>query len=199
MAQPLAYLAYSASNPSKKTPKRLVRLTTIWSIMTGFTQIAASGLYCCSDALDGGLPVTDFGTLVRSSALVKAQGSRCGFGCTYDDLPDVIAYTKKAFTDKPYCVVKNWTWIDIESECIQTQEASEVKNRSSVLFAREVIADEARRPQLGPMVRTSPLCEFQLGCLFVTHNTAYILCGSGSRSRITAGLMAGSQSGKIKI
>jgi hypothetical protein len=138
--------------------------------------------------------MAEFGTLISTSPLVQAQGSKCNYGCDYDQLPEIIAYTKQRFPDKPYCVVKNWTWLEITAangELDGTGGASGDVN-SSVLYIGEIIADEAHRPRLGPMMRTSALCEFHRDCIFVTKNTAYILCGSGNRTKVSAGLMTNS-------
>lgn len=53
------------------------------------------------------------------------------------------------------------------------------------IFAANVLDDEARRPHIGPMVRTSLLQHFEENCLFVTANTVYVLSGHGKRTSVT--------------
>lgn len=135
--------------------------------------------------------MTDYATLIRTQRLVKGQGTPSEFGCNQDELPEIIAYAKRAFPEKPYCVVGNWTWVDVTDSDGEKDAHGRLADKTSIIYASQVIADEAHRPHLGPLLRTSPLCEFHRDCVFVTSNTVYILCGRGKRTSLSSALITG--------
>jgi hypothetical protein len=132
--------------------------------------------------------MVEYGTLIQTHNVIQVQGSSCDLGCSYVDLPKVIAYVKQAFPDKPYCVLKNWLWVDSVISATDLHAAPEIQ--PTFIYASEVIADEAHRPHLGPLVRSSPLLEFHQNCVFITKNTAYILCGRGNRTTVSHDLIS---------
>lgn len=132
--------------------------------------------------------MAEYATLIQTQRVVKGQGLSCSFGCNEAGLPEAIAFAKGAFPDKPYCVVSDWTWVDIVRPGELEANDGKAEDRPSIIYAGKVVADEAHRPHLGPVVRTSPLCEFHRDCIFVTKNRVYILCGRGNRTTLSSAL-----------
>jgi hypothetical protein len=118
------------------------------------------------------------------SRLVNGDGDSCDFGCSQNDVPEMITLAKKMFPSKPYRVVTYWCWGDFD---IPTEQIEGVKQRGvepSFIYASSVTEDEVDPANEGFCVKTSLLVEFHLNCLFVTRNTVYILSGKGSRMKV---------------
>lgn len=94
---------------------------------------------------------------------------------------DGIALYKKHFSEKPYCLVKNWSLIDLNL----TQEHREMVERAGsepiLMYASYVIYDSQRRFDTGNWVRSTLMLRLIENCLFETQNTVYILVGDGKR------------------
>jgi hypothetical protein len=39
----------------------------------------------------------------------------CDLGCDEEATPELIEHCKKRFPDRPYCIVRDWIWIDLET------------------------------------------------------------------------------------
>lgn len=84
-----------------------------------------------------------------------------------------------------YCLVRDWIWVDLDLSDEQRSLLEKTGRQPSVVYARTVIYDSARRWDVGDCVRTSPLHAFHDGFLFQTWNTVYVLLGDGLRKRAT--------------
>lgn len=113
------------------------------------------------------------------------RGEACDFGCAPDSIADVLSIAKAQYPDRPYCVVTDWIWVDIHAPQSDRDSLEQTGLVPCFIFALNVLDDEARRPHIGPMVRTSLLQHFEQNCLFVTANTVYILTGHGKRTSVT--------------
>ncbi len=87
------------------------------------------------------------------------------------------------FPEEPYCVVRNWIWIDLILPDRVREELKAAGQESVMLYADSVLYDSNRRFDVGNWVRTTPLISFSEGCCFRTRNTLYVLVGSGLRKR----------------
>lgn len=122
-------------------------------------------------------------TLERFEALVNAQGQPCDFGCSEDNVRQMITYAKKSFPNKKYCVVSQWCWADIDVDG-DPSLAEGMKHRGVLpcfLYATQILHDEANRWSMYTPIRTSLLVCFHQNCIFVTRNSSYILLGLGVR------------------
>lgn len=83
----------------------------------------------------------------------------------------------------PFCVVRDWTWIDL----VLSEEEQEMFRTSgcqpAVLYAHSVLFDSERHCDVGDWVRTTPLVSFSEDCFFKTRNTLYVLVGDGQRTQ----------------
>lgn len=110
------------------------------------------------------------------------EGITCDFGCSKQSLPAMIEYVKNNLSDYPYAVVSGWKWIDIDVSDETKEDLSKCGFKPSALIARNVIVDEQSRGFKS--VQTTLLQGFYKNCIFLTQNTAYILCNQGKRVSI---------------
>ena len=90
-----------------------------------------------------------------------------------------LAKSKSSFT--PYCLVRDWVWIDLIMPGDVLKELEKINKKPVMLYSHTVIYDSSRRFDVGDWVRTTPLIEFTDGCLFRTQNSIYVLIGNGVR------------------
>lgn len=96
---------------------------------------------------------------------------------------DAIKSIRERFSDRPYCLVRNWIWIDIDISDSVRDEVLRAGRQPVMLYAHEVVFDSLGRFRRGDWVRSSPLVSFFDDCFFQTHNTLYVLLGTGERKR----------------
>ena len=96
------------------------------------------------------------------------------------------AYVRERFSDTPFCIVRDWIWIDLELVEMGIQMLRDNQLSPAMLYAHNVVYDSAHRyREIGGYVRTTPLLSFSEGFLFQTRNTMYVLLGKGVRKRAT--------------
>lgn len=120
----------------------------------------------------------------QTESVLYNRGSHCDFGCSKSVIPEMIEYIKQHLPDYQYCVVSGWCWIDIVAPSKTIENLNERGLQPSALFAQNVDQDEKNRGF--KCVRTTFLKSFHKNCIFVTKNTAYILCQRGTRTTIDA-------------
>ncbi|MDG9922422.1 MULTISPECIES: hypothetical protein [unclassified Pseudomonas] len=98
---------------------------------------------------------------------------------------EAVRITLKRFPWFEYCIVRDWTWIDLEVTAEQGAELARTQRKPAIIFARTVIFDSSRRFDVGDFVRTSPLYKWKEGFIFATLNSCYLLMGNGVRKRAT--------------
>jgi len=87
------------------------------------------------------------------------------------------------YRGKPYCIVRNWTLVDIDVTDTYRADLAGDGLEPIVLYASDVLIHSAGKRDRGNWVRsTFQLC-FQMGYLFETQNTCYLLLGPGRRKR----------------
>ena len=122
--------------------------------------------------------------LCQAHDVMCGRGEACDFGCAPDSIARAISITKVRYASRPYCVVTDWIWVDILAPQHHRDSLKQSGLEPCFIFAANVLDDEARRPHIGPMVRTSLLQQFEENCLFVTANTVYVLSGYGKRTSV---------------
>lgn len=125
-------------------------------------------------------------TLERFEVLLNTQGQYCDYGCSEENVRQMITYAKKLFPNKPYCVVAQWCWADVDLKG-DSSLAEGMRHRDILpcfIYATQILHDEANRWSMNTPVRTSLLVSFHHHCIFVTRNTSYILLGLGVRLKV---------------
>ena len=122
--------------------------------------------------------------LEQMARLVGGEGESCDLGCAIEDIPRMISISKKLCPIKPYRVVRQWCWADLEVTMTEMDEFTQAGFKPSFLYVGEIIEDERGEFRKGNSVKTTFLTEFHLDCLFITKNTTYILVGPGKRMTV---------------
>lgn len=94
---------------------------------------------------------------------------------------EAIALVEEKAPHKPWCIVKNWTWIDLEISPSDRTAVAQAGYSPVMIYAHHVIQDSRGRFRTGDWVRSTPLIAFSENCLFETRNTVYVLTGTGTR------------------
>ena len=99
-----------------------------------------------------------------------------------DGLPsssEARALVSERFSDKPYCLVEDWTVFRIDVTSEELTKVHAAGQLAMIVFAHNVIEDSEGRFQRGDWVRSSMCTKFDEGAVFETRNTIYILIGPG--------------------
>lgn len=103
-------------------------------------------------------------------------------GCC-DVEADGVELAKQSFPGKPYCTVRQWVLIDLDTSEEMKVTIAEKGFHPVLLYAHEVVFDSRGRFLPGDWVRSTLLVELRESCLFETENTVYILLGDGARKQ----------------
>jgi len=120
--------------------------------------------------------------LDQTDRVFNDEGIPCDFGCSEHSVPAMIEYIKNNLSPYPYAVVSDWKWIDLDVPSEIREDLEQHGLKPCALFAHKVIADERMRGFRS--VRTTLLQGLYKNCIFLTQNTAYILCGPSKRVSI---------------
>lgn len=94
---------------------------------------------------------------------------------------EAIALAQRRFGHAPYCLVRQWIWIDLVMPESLLEALKRDDRQPVMLYAHEVVLDSQARLKPGDWVRSTPLVVFSDGCCFQTRNTVYVLLGKGVR------------------
>lgn len=94
---------------------------------------------------------------------------------------EAIALVHQRFGQRPYCLVRQWIWIDLLMPDALFETLRRDDRQPVMLYAHEVVLDSQARLKPGDWVRSTPLVTFSNGCCFQTRNTVYVLLGNGVR------------------
>lgn len=103
---------------------------------------------------------------------------------------EAVAIMRRHYRWFEYCLVRDWTWIDLDVTPEQHAQLTKTQREPAIIFARTVIYDSARRWDMGDFVRTSPLHTWRENFIFTTLNSSYLLMGDGVRKRATLDTIA---------
>ncbi len=92
---------------------------------------------------------------------------------------EAIAYVRQHCPQAPFCLVRDWVWVDLDVSDVQRADLQEARCQPVILYAHTVIHDSTDQWRCSDFVRTSPLHVFQDGFLFKTCRTVYVLLGGG--------------------
>lgn len=111
--------------------------------------------------------------LSQADRILNNAGDSCDFGCSENAVSEMIEYIKTNLPEYPYCIISDWTWIDINVSKEALEQIDKRGLKPCAIYANKVIEDEAGRPF--ESVRTTLLQGFHKNCIFLSRNTAYIL------------------------
>jgi hypothetical protein len=120
----------------------------------------------------------------QASRLVNGKGDPFDAGCREDEVQDMIRYCKHLHPDKPFCLVANWCWADLDIDPLLIERLKSAGVQPAFVYSSHIIEDERKRWDAALSVKTGLLTEFHKNCIFETRNTFYILVGEGSRLRV---------------
>lgn len=89
---------------------------------------------------------------------------------------DAMKLSEDQFPGKPKRLVRDWVWVDVSGMPKGSRESAEY----SVIYANDIVFDEAGRFQAGDSCRSTFMSSYQTG-LFETQDTIYVLLGVGMR------------------
>lgn len=96
---------------------------------------------------------------------------------------EAVARARKLFPSKPFCLVRDWIWIDLEMPESLVSELRMTGRQPVMLYAHRVVLDSQSRFAPGDWVRSTPLVSFTEGMFFETSHSVYVLVGHGVRKR----------------
>ena len=114
--------------------------------------------------------------------MLFAEGNHIDIGW-HGEIDDALIEQTREITHKPYCIVKDWCWwdVDVPENIIPDDDKLPI-----MVYSHCIIDDELERFCIGGPVRTSLLCKFHPPAFFETGNTVYILTGKGTRKNVSA-------------
>lgn len=92
------------------------------------------------------------------------------------------------FNGKPYCLVRDWTVVDVCVSDAYRNDLAQDRLLPCVLYASDVVCHSAGVRHRGDWVRSTFLRELD-GYRFETRNTSYLLIGPGCRKTASAELV----------
>ena len=125
------------------------------------------------------MKLTDVLTQVES--FLYGDETPCEYGCSLDNIDEMVKEAKQLYPDKPYCTIRHWIWVDVTVPEKHLKPFTAKGIQPSLVRSGDILHDEAQRPHTRHSLRSSWLLDFSRNCLFVTRNTTYILVGPGSR------------------
>lgn len=94
---------------------------------------------------------------------------------------DAIEYVRERSPKKPFCLVRQWIWIDLDMPDSVRDKLISEGLQPVMIYSHQVVFDSTGRFNPGDWVRSTPLLNFTDGCFFETRNTIYVLLGHGIR------------------
>lgn len=99
-----------------------------------------------------------------------------------DELIELAIVT---FTEKPFCIVRQWLLLDVMLPEFQDQELKAQGLKATVLYAQAVVFDSNNKQQPGDSVLSDFQSDFE-SCIFESRDVLYILAGRGARKHVSA-------------
>jgi hypothetical protein len=99
-----------------------------------------------------------------------------------DELIELAIVT---FTEKPFCIVRQWLLLDVMLPEFQDQEVKAQGLKATVLYAQAVVFDSNSKQQPGDSVLSDFQSDFE-NCIFESKDVLYILAGRGARKHVSA-------------
>ncbi|MBK5516700.1 hypothetical protein [Pseudomonas sp. TH10] len=115
--------------------------------------------------------------------LYGTEGETPGWQGSQEDL---ISLAAKSFPGKAFCIVRQWTLIDLTVTPDEKEKLTKLGLLPMTLFAHEIVLDSGGRFQPGMWVRSNFGKSFIEGCMFETKNTVYLLLAAGQRKEASS-------------
>ncbi len=125
-------------------------------------------------------------SILDVEALLREPGINFEFGCHESDSQKYIELATQKYPHKPYCLAKDWVVWDVEVSDEEKKEFEANGIQPVVVHVKFVLEDPTGRTVRGDYRISTPLIEMSEPCYFVTHNTVYILEGTGTRKTANA-------------
>jgi hypothetical protein len=127
--------------------------------------------------------------LEEMNKMLHDKGDVCDLGW-HEAIDEKLFEQIKQHSDKPYCLIKDWCWWDLE--CNEKSQAALEKMDllPSLIYSTYVLDDEQGRFNLGDNARTSMLTKLHSTAFFETQTTMYVLIGKGTRKTVNPTLVA---------
>lgn len=100
-------------------------------------------------------------------------------GSRLDD-NDLIELAADVFSEKPFCIVRQWMLLDVMFPDSRDNEIKAQGLEATVLYAQELVFDSHNKHQVGDGVLSDLQRDFD-GCIFESQDVLYILAGRGAR------------------
>lgn len=98
---------------------------------------------------------------------------------------ELIELATVTFTEKPFCIVRQWMLLDVMLPEFQEQEVKAQDLEATVLYAQAVVFDSNNKLQPGDSVLSDFQSDFE-DCIFESKDVLYILAGRGARKHVSA-------------
>jgi hypothetical protein len=98
---------------------------------------------------------------------------------------ELIELATVTFTDKPFCIVRQWLLLDVMLPESQEREVKAQGLGATILYAQSAVYDSQRKLQPGDSVLSDFQRDFE-ECIFESKDVLYILAGRGARKHVSA-------------
>ncbi|MCK8654750.1 DUF6957 family protein [Pseudomonas umsongensis] len=98
---------------------------------------------------------------------------------------ELIELATVNFTEKPFCIVRQWLLLDVMLPESQEREVKAQGLGATILYTQSVIYDSQLKLQPGDSVLSDFQSDFE-ECIFESKDKLYILAGRGARKHASA-------------
>ncbi len=107
-------------------------------------------------------------------------GSARALGGSRLEDDELIELATVTFTEKPFCIVRQWLLLDVMLPESEEQEIKAQGLEATILYAQKTVFDSKGKHQAGDSLLSDYQLDFD-GCIFESKDTLYILAGRGAR------------------
>ncbi|OYQ23347.1 DUF6957 family protein [Pseudomonas mandelii] len=100
-------------------------------------------------------------------------------GSGLDD-SELIELATEIFSDKPFCIVRQWMLLDVMLPDSRDKEIKAQGLEATILYAQTMVFDSNNKHQPGDSILSDFQSDFE-GCFFESKDKLYILAGRGAR------------------
>ncbi|WP_193560167.1 DUF6957 family protein [Pseudomonas mandelii] len=98
---------------------------------------------------------------------------------------ELIKLAADNFTEKPFCIVRQWLLLDVMLPESQEREVKAQGLGATILYAQSAVYDSQSKLQPGDSVLSDFQSDFEK-CIFESKDVLYILAGRGARKHVSA-------------
>lgn len=93
---------------------------------------------------------------------------------------ELIELTTEIFSEKPFCIVRQWMLLDVMLPDSRDKEIKAQGLEATILYAQNMVFDSNSKQQPGDRVLSDFQRDFE-ECIFESKDKLYILAGRGAR------------------